>query len=384
MMVQYLMSLVALASVAQLGLCENASIFSAAAETDNWVSVRKADAFSLWNGIRLDDLLSGQHLSLFLLTSVSAEAGTEGAEGDLFAATLSNIVYPAVTYAYFAAKADYSLTDDRSNFDFSVGASATGMATVFTRMFQFTDVNNDGEFTEGTDTVVDEYPFMEHGALGPDPKPVWAKGDFSRETRTMSIKTKEGAFAVRLKANPEDGRTPDGVKFTPMNTKVDVEIDYNKFKELQDGNLVGLDTFVISTEATVDAAVKVGKGVYIEQSDNNPTLGFAWDAKANLETVGDTEVKASALIGASLDDIEYGNLLIHGMGATAKANAGEKFSVEKVTFTFKTAKAGKLVWDPVVGVGSPEEQNLVSGAGNPARGTMMLLAILLLVRAITL
>jgi len=379
------MSVVALASIAQLGLCENASTFiTAAAEPDNWVSVRKADAFSLWNDIRIDDLLSGQHLSLFLLTSASAEAGTEGAEADLFAATLSNIVYPAVTYAYFAAKADYSLTDDKWNFDFSVGASATGMATVFTRMFQFTDVNRDGEFTEGTDTIVDEYPFMEIGALGPDPKPVWAKGDFSKETRTMSIKTKEGAFAVRLKANQEDGRTPDGVKFTPMNTKVDVEIDYNKFKELKDGNLVGLDTFVISTEAKADAAFKAGKGVYIEQSDNNPTLSFAWDAKANLETVGDTEVKASALIGASIDDIKYKDLLIHGMGATAKANAGEKFSVEKVTFTFKTAKAGKLVWDPVVGVGSPEDQDLVSGAGNLARGTMMLLAILLPVMATTL
>jgi len=364
--------------------CENASIFTAAAETDNWVSVRKADAFSLWNDIRIDDLISGQHLSLFLLTSASAEAGSEGAKADFFAATLSNIVYPAVTYAYFAAEANYSLTNDKSSFDFSVGASASGMATVFTRMFQFTDVNNDGEFTEGTDTIVDEYPFMEDGALGPDPKPVWGKGDFSKDTRTMSIKTKDGAFAVRLKANQKDGKTPDGITFTPMNTKVDVEIDYDKFKELKAGNFVGLDTYVISTEAKADAAVKVGKGVYIEQSDNNPTLGFAWDAKANLETVGDTEVKASAFVGASIDDIKLNKILIHGMGATAKYDAGAKFSVEKATFTFKTAKAGKLIWDPVVGVGSPEDLNLLSGASNLASYTMMLLGTFLLAMTFTL
>jgi len=373
------------AFIARSGLCENDSLFTAAAETDNWVSVRIANAFSLWNGIRFDDIISNQQLSLFLLTSASAEASAEGAKADFFAATLSNIVYPAVTYAYFAAKADYSLTDDKSRFDFSVGASASGMATVFTRMFQFTDANNDGEFTEGTDTIVDEYPFMEMGALGyPDPKPVWGKGDFSKNTRTMSIKTDDGAFAVRLKANPRDGRTPDGITFTPMNTKVDVEIDYNKFKELKAGNFVGLDTYVISTEAKADAAVKAGRGIYIEQSDNNPTLGFAWDAKANLETVGDTEVKASAFVGASIDEIEREDMLIHAMGATAKADAGAKFSVEKATFTFKTAKAGKLVWDPVVGVGSPDDQNLLSGASNPALCTMMLLGTFLPAMAFTL
>merc|ERR1712039_1012289 len=119
------------------------------------------------------------------------------------------------------------------------------------------------------------------GALGPDPKPVWGKGEFSKESRTMSIKTRDGAFAVILKANREEGRTPDGIKYTPKNTKVDVEIDYNKFKSLKDGNFIGLDTYVISTEA------KAGKGVYIEQSDSHPTLGFAWDAKATVETVGE-------------------------------------------------------------------------------------------------
>merc|ERR1712187_550470 len=154
--------------------------------------------------------------------------------------------------------ADYSLTENRGSFDFTVGASATGMATVFTRMFQFTDVNKDGEFTEGTDIVVDEYPFMEVGALGPDPKPVWGKGEFSKESRTMSIKTKDGAFAVILKANREEGRTPDGIKFTPKNTKVDVEIKYNKFKSLKDGNFIGWDTYGSSTEAKAGAAVKAG------------------------------------------------------------------------------------------------------------------------------
>merc|ERR1711953_914546 len=232
---------------------------------------------------------------------------------------------------------------------------------------------------------------MEIGFLGPHPKPVWSKGEFSKESRTMSIKTGDGAFAVILKANQGEGRTPDGVKFTPKNTKVDVEIDYSKFKDLKDGNFIGLDTYVISTEAKAGAAVKAGKGVYIEQIDNHPTLGFAWDAKATVEAVGEeAEVKASALVGASIDDIQPKDMLIHAMGAAAQADAGAKLSCEKVTFTFKTSKAGKLVWDPVVGIGSPEDQDLIpvvgigspedqdliSGAGGSARCIIMLLAIL--------
>merc|ERR1712187_632986 len=154
-------------------------------------------------------------------------------------------------------------------------------------------------------------------------------------------------------------------------------IDYNKFKSLKDGNFIGLDTYVISTEAKAGAAVKAGKGVYIEQSDSHPTLGFAWDAKATVETVGEeTEVKASALVGTSLDDIKYKDMLIHGMGATAKADAGATLSCKKVTFIFMTATAGKLVWDPVVGIGSPEDQDLLSGAAGLARCTTVLLSAL--------
>merc|ERR1712084_52109 len=114
-----------------------------------------------------------------------------------------------------------------------------------------------------------------------------------------------------------------------------------------------------------------------------PMLGFAWDAEATLENVGETEVKASALAGASIDDLKFNEMLIHGIGATAKVDGGAKLSVEKVTFTFKTAKAGKLVWDPVVGVGSPEDQ-LLSCAGGVASFTMILLAIFLPATATTL
>merc|ERR1712084_216478 len=110
--------------------------------------------------------------------------------------SLSNIVYPAVTYAYFSAESDYSLSSENSEqtVDFSVGASASGIAIVFTRLFQFTDEDQDGEFTKDTDTEKDEHVFME---------------------------TKSGMFAVTLKANEEIGRTPGGSKKTPMSVKMD-------------------------------------------------------------------------------------------------------------------------------------------------------------------
>merc|ERR1712228_1164578 len=154
----------------------------------------------------------------------------------LFVASLSNLVYPAVTYAYFSAEADYSLSEENSEnkVDFSVGASASGMAIVFTRLFQFTDENQDGQFTIDTDTEKDEQVFMELKDV------LLAKIPY---TKTMKIKTKDGMFAVTMKANEEVGRTPGGSKKTPMSIKMDVEISY---PGLQEGNLVGLDAYVIS------------------------------------------------------------------------------------------------------------------------------------------
>jgi len=88
---------------------------------------------------------------------------------------LANIVYPAATYAYFTAQTDYSekLSNTKTGIDFSVSASATGMATVFTRLFQFKDENQGGKYTDD-DTIVDEYQFAEDKLFGhfPQPKPV--------------------------------------------------------------------------------------------------------------------------------------------------------------------------------------------------------------------
>merc|ERR1712151_777118 len=283
--------------------------------------------------------------------------GADGAKADLFVASLSNIVYPAVTYAYFSAESDYSLSSENSEqtVDFSVGASASGIAIVFTRLFQFTDEDQDGDFTKDTDTEKDEHVFMESkGGLifkFPYPKPMWDAGDFSGDTKTMKIKTKDGMFAVTLKANEEVGRTPGGSKKTPMSVKMDVDINY---PGLQEGNLVGLEAYVVATEAAADADVKstlqVGNGVYSKQSDGLPSLGLAWDDQAKVEIDGDVMVKASAMVDASIDDIQFMDCIKGGMGIKAKSNA--MLSVKKVVYSFKSSSEGKIIWDPVVGATS--------------------------------
>merc|ERR1712151_1367878 len=329
---------------------------------------------------------------LYLVHSASLDVSVDGARGDLFVASLSNLVYPAVTYAYFSAEADYSLSSENSEsaVDFSVGASASGIAIVFTRLFQFTDEDLDGEFTKDTDTEKDEHVFMESkGGLifkFPYPKPMWDAGDFSGDTKTMKIKTKDGMFVVTLKANEEVGRTPGGSKKTPMSVKMDVDINY---PGLQEGNLVGLEAYVVATEAAADADVKstlqVGNGVYSKQPNNLPSLGLAWDGQATVETEGDVEVKASGMVDAAIDDIKFADCIKGGIGV--KANGNAKLSVKQITYTFKSSTAGKIIWDPVVGTTSAEEQApptpedqqdpLMSGAGGVAWHALILLAAFL-------
>merc|ERR1712232_952050 len=191
-------------------------------------------------------------------------------------------------------------------------------------------------------------------------------------------------FAVTMKANGEVGRTPGGSKKTPMTVKMDVEINY---PNLQEGNLVGLDAYILSTEAAAEADVKatvqVDNGVFSKQSDNLPSLGLAWDGQAKVETEGDVIVTASGTVDASLDDIKFNDCIKGGMGV--KGNGNAKLSVKKITYTFKSSTEGKIIWDPVVGSTSAEEQalpkddpkddkELLNGVGGVAKHTIMFLA----------
>jgi len=150
--------------------------------------------------------------------------------------------------------------------------------------------------------------------------------------------------------------------------------------------LVGLDAYVISTEASAEADVKatveVGNGIYSKQSDNLPPLGLAWDGQAKVKTEGDVEVAASGTVDASIDDIQFKECIKGGMGIQAKGDA--KLSVKKITYTFKSSTEGKIIWDPVVGSTSAEEQalpkddkELLNGVGGVAKHTIMFLAAFL-------
>lgn len=198
----------------------------------------------------------------------------------IFAASLSKIVYPKVCYAYYTKEVDVTFDDDQHQL--SLETSATGMATVFTKLFQFIDKDSDGQYTEGTDGIVDEYSFVERDPFWKyaKPKPAWDLGEFSRSDKHAKVKTKDGVFAVVMKANEKSGRSPGGSALTPMNMKVDVEINYPR---LQEGNLVGLETYVVSTKGSASKVLSYDKGFYIPQEGTHASLGFTWDGEADLD-----------------------------------------------------------------------------------------------------
>merc|ERR1712187_381418 len=84
----------------------------------------------------------------------------------------------------------------------------------------------------------------------------------------------------------------------------------------------------------------------------------------------------------TIDDIKFADCIKGGMGV--KANGNAKLSVKKVTYTFKSSTAGKIIWDPVVGSTSAEEQALpkddkefLSGVDGVPKHTIMILAAIL-------
>jgi len=367
MMWQHCVRFFVLSAALNVGLSEHGNLSSQRKERalagDFSFHARNSKMWRLFNAPRWDDLWN--KFQFYLLHSAAASADTTGAEGDLFLASLSNMVVPSVCYAYFTADVDWKF--DSGSHGLNVGASASGMATVFTKLFQFTDNDKDGKYTADVDDIVDEYQLWERGALGyPDPKPVWASGEHvdDEDTKVAKIKTEDGVFGVILKANQKSGYTPGGASLTPMNTKVDVEINY---PNLQPGNKVGLETHVVSTKAEATAGVSTKRGFYVDQPGDLSSLAFTWDTEADLPDQksiwnlwsgsGKVAVKASAAATAALGDIQGNDFIKANMGG------GANLEVSKIVFAFDTSQAGKVLWDPTVGVGSQsDEDKMASGA----------------------
>merc|ERR1712187_452007 len=155
------------------------------------------------------------------------------------------------------------------------------------------------------------------------------------------------------------------------------EINYNNYKELQAGNLVGLEAYVVTTTAGASAIGDVGQGLYVEQPGNCPMLGYTWDGEATSVSDGSTlEVKMSGVLDASLNEIESHDLILGGIGVTAEVDVVAKVEVKKMNFVFNQNKAGNVETYQGVGSASPDD-NLLSGAGDIARWAIMMLALLL-------
>merc|ERR1712228_545247 len=136
------------------------------------------------------------------------------------------------------------------------------------------------------------------------------------------------------------------------NTKVDVEIDY---PNLQEGNLVGLETYVVSTKGSASKVLSYEKGLYIPQEGTHASLGFTWDSEADFDMSKNghaIRVRASAAEKANLDDLENKPFLLGAIGARRAFDAS--LEVDKLVFSFNTSTAGKIVRDPTVGINEPE------------------------------
>jgi hypothetical protein len=334
----------------------------------------------VYDGLRWYDWTS--KFQLYVLASTSAEGTgddtTATFQADLFAAQLSNWVCPSVSYAYFKAKAEYAGSWDDAKHDFTVGASTSAMGTIFTRMIQFEDTDGDGQFTAEIDQVVDEYKFAAKNSNLPWPYPTqkWDSGEKDTAGKWAKIKTKGGHFMLTMKANENTWTTEGGTALTPMNVKVDIEIDYPNLKA---GNLVALETFVVSTQAQANAAVSATNSINVPQPESatHQMLKFAWDGEASLD--GDVKngvtVKASAMSSASLDDI-LDNHTVKSLGVSTSADGTASLNVQRVMFAFNTPKAGKILWDPSVGLAEPDAE-LVNSA-HCSRGWIFALVIVLM------
>jgi len=319
--------------------------------------------WEVWNNARWNDWAN--MFQLYVLASASAAAGVgelqAEAQADLYSAQLSNWVLPSVSYSYFKAKADYAGNWEEGEHEFHVGGASNAMGTIFNKMFQFKDMDGDGEFTAEKDEVIDEYPFAKKGTFLPWPYPSakWDFGEKDSAGKWAKIKTADGAFSLTMKANENTWTTEGGTKLTPMNVKIDIEISYPNF---QAGNLVALEAFVVSTQAAANASASVSfaKGVYVPQPEgvsHAKVLSFAWDGEATLE--GDAKngvtVKSSASAAALADILDNHTVQTLGVNATASANASlAPLNIQRVAFTFNTAHAGKIMWDPSVGMANPD------------------------------
>merc|ERR1719343_1773508 len=92
-------------------------------------------------------------------------------------------------------------------------------------------------------------------------------------------------------------------------------------------------------------------------------------------TSGKAEVKASVEAGASLDEIKGNGLITGGMGAKMKVDLGGKLNVQRISYAFKSSKAGKIFWDPTVGASS--EDSMISKACGVAHCAMIFMATIL-------
>jgi len=287
--------------------------------------------------------------SMFLLTSASVSAGNGELQANFFAASLSNVVYPMVSYAYFAKTAAHHKFDNQSFLSFE--KSAAGMATVFTRLFQFIDVDKDGEFTNGTDTIVDEYSFREMG-------PIWTR-EIDTSVKHAKISTLDGVFSLVYKANEGSGTFLGGQR-DPMNTKMNVEINY---PTLTEGNLIGLETYIVSTKASASAGISAEKGFYVPQEGDVPSLGFTWESEASLEagrTSNGVTVSSSAAAKAHLGDLEGEESQILG-AIGAKGSLEASLEARRIVHTFNVPPAVKMSWGSTVGVNEIDD-DMISGA----------------------
>lgn len=145
-----------------------------------------------------------------------------------------------------------------------------------------------------------------------------------------------------------------------MNTKMNVEINYPNMAE---GNLIGLETYIVSTKAVASAGISAEKGFYVPQEGGVPSLGFTWESEASLQadrTSNGVKVSSSAATKAHLGDLESEESHILGaIGATGSLEAS--LEARRMVHTFNVPTAVKMSWGSTVGVNEIDD-DMISGA----------------------
>lgn len=282
-----------------------------------------------------------------------ANAPGSGQEVDVIAARLAagNLVFPTAAIAWFDAQDNYNVTFDNSSINASVNAGvfASAMSTIFDKVFEFEDSNNDGSYTPNVDRIVSTQSLF---GLGWNNMCDLIQKDNPLTIFNITSSTLFTPFQFGIQTYLSDviGVTSNGALVTPRTMKIDLLIKDYPYQGTVNKTYLGLSAYILSAQANASVTAAFNADTSVAAGSGDAQMSFSWLAQAQV----DDEVKnviASGLTEAKAD--------LGGIGLAAdfffSGLAGASVDAKKIYFTFPSVRPKSVYWDPTMGAGVPPQ-----------------------------